>query len=169
MESTNEEASMREVPSSATKRRIVVGIDGSEAASRALRWAAEEAAERSAELEIVHVWERPQVYAPMGVGAYPIDPETVREAARNVLDRAVSDARALAPEVRVRDRLEEGAAGTVLVDAAHEAELLVVGSRGLSGLRRLFLGSVSQQVAHHASCPVVIVPDEHRTHPADES
>jgi nucleotide-binding universal stress UspA family protein len=154
---------MREVPSSTMKRRIVVGIDGSEAASRALRWAAEEASERDAELEVVHVWERPQVYAPMGVGAYPIDPQLVQDEARKVLDRAVWEARALAPAVHVCQRLEEGAAGTVLVDAAHGAELLVVGSRGLGGLRRLFLGSVSQQVADHASCPVVILPDEHRT------
>jgi nucleotide-binding universal stress UspA family protein len=48
----------------------------------------------------------------------------------------------------------EGRAGTVLVAATHQADLLVVGSRGLGGLRSLFLGSVSQQVAHQASCPI---------------
>jgi nucleotide-binding universal stress UspA family protein len=143
--------------SRSAKGRVVVGIDGSEASLRALRWAAEEAEARGADLEVVHVWERPERYTPMPVGAYPVDPE-----ARKVLDRGVSEARALAPRVEVRGRLEEGGAGTVLVDEARGADLLVVGSRGLGGVRSLFLGSVSQHVAHRASCPVVIVPTEHR-------
>jgi nucleotide-binding universal stress UspA family protein len=142
----------------AGEKVVVVGVDGSEGSSRALRWAAQEARHRGERLELVHVWDRPQMYAPMGVGAYPTDLEPVRREGQKLLDRAVAEARSLAPDVPVRGRLDEGGAGTVLVDASHDADLVVVGSRGLGGIRSFFLGSVSSQVAHHAACPVVIVP-----------
>jgi nucleotide-binding universal stress UspA family protein len=145
---------------SARKGTIVVGVDGSAPSVRALRWAAEEAVTRGSSLEVIHVWERPQAYAPLGVGSYPVDPGPAEEEGEKVLYRALAEARTLAPGVPLRSRLEEGAAGTVLIDAARDADLLVVGSRGLGGVRRLFLGSVSQQVAHHARCPVVIIPPE---------
>jgi nucleotide-binding universal stress UspA family protein len=140
------------------KATIVVGVDGSGPSLRALRWAAEEARAHGKALEVVHVWERPQAYAPLGVGSYPIDPGPAQEAARKLLDRELGEARALAPGVPVRSLLEEGPPGNVLIDAARDADLLVVGSRGLGGIRSFLLGSVSQQVAHHAPCPVVIVP-----------
>ena len=143
---------------STPKAVVVVGVDGSEPSARALRWAAEEAASRDGELEVVHVWERPQVYGSMGIGAYPVDPQPSQDEARKVLDRALADARAMVPTVTVHGRLEEGGPGAVLVDASHHADLLVVGSRGLGGLRSLLLGSVSRQAAHEGACPVVIVP-----------
>ena len=59
--------------------------------------------------------------------------------------------------VAIEQRVVEGTAGAVLVDESHEADLLVVGSRGRGGFAQLLLGSVSQQCAHHAACPVVIV------------
>jgi nucleotide-binding universal stress UspA family protein len=142
------------------KGTIVVGVDGSAPSLRALRWAAEEASARGRSLEVIHVWERPQAYAPLGAGAYPVDPGPAHDEGQRVLDRALADARALAPGVSLRGRLEEGGPGTVLIDAAHGADLIVVGTRGLGGVRSFFLGSVSQQVAHHARCPVVIVPPE---------
>ncbi len=88
----------------------------------------------------MHVWERPQVYAPMGVGAYPVDPRSVHDESQKVLDRAVSEARALVPGVTVHERLEEGGPGTVLVDATPHADLLVVGSRGAAGSARCSSG-----------------------------
>jgi len=103
--------------------KVVVGVDGSDGSRKALRWAAAEATARGDDLELVHVWEAPQAYAPLGLGAYPLDPEPIQEAART-------------------------------------ADLLVVGSRGHGGFTALLLGSVSQQVVHHAPCPVVIVPEE---------
>jgi nucleotide-binding universal stress UspA family protein len=147
---------------------VVVGIDGSEPSLRALRWAADEALAHGWDLEVVHVWERPQSYAPLGVGSYPIDPGPAHDEGRKVLDRALAEVRARAPGVALLGRLEEGAPGTVMVDAAHDADLVVVGTRGLGGIKSFFLGSVSQQVAHHARCPVVIVPpdDEAEEHAA---
>jgi nucleotide-binding universal stress UspA family protein len=141
-----------------TRTAIVVGVDGSDGSRRALHWAADEAAVRGDDLTLVHVWERPQAYAPLGLGAYPIDPEPIQEAAQSVLDGLVREAAELAPDVPVRGLLVEGAPAEALLDAARTADLLVVGSRGLGGFRSLLLGSISQQVAHHAPCPVVIVP-----------
>jgi nucleotide-binding universal stress UspA family protein len=72
--------------------------------------------------------------------------------------------RASRPEadgVEVEQVTVEGAAPRVLLEQAEDAELLVVGSRGLGGFRGLLLGSVSQQCAHHAQCPVVVVPTPH--------
>ena len=141
------------------QKTVVVGVDGSGGSHRALRWAAEEAAFRGDALALVHVWEPPQAYAPMGLGAYPVDPEPIREAAQHQLDELVAEARELAPDLEVRGQLVEGAPAEGLLDAARTADLLVVGSRGLGGFRSLLLGSVSQQVTHHAPCPVVIVPE----------
>jgi nucleotide-binding universal stress UspA family protein len=137
---------------------IVVGVDGSDGSRRALRWAAAEATVRGDDLTLVHVWERPQAYAPLGLGAYPVDPEPIQEAAQSLLDGLVQEATTLAPEAAVRGLLVEGAPAEALLEAAGPADLLVVGSRGLGGFRSLLLGSISQQVAHHAPCPVVIVP-----------
>jgi nucleotide-binding universal stress UspA family protein len=143
---------------------IVVGVDGSEGSRRALHWAANEAAARGDDLTLVYVWERPQAYAPLGLGAYPIDPEPIQEAAQSVLDGLVQEARELAPDVPARGLLVEGPPAGALLDAARSADLLVVGSRGLGGFRSLLLGSVSHQVVQHAPCPVVIVPAHDTAH-----
>jgi nucleotide-binding universal stress UspA family protein len=138
--------------------KIVVGIDGSDESKDALRWAIEEARLRSAELVAVHAWEPP----PTSIGPGPapgfefvgVDPR-VREAgeqhARAVVDEVVGNA-----DVPIEPMVVEGPPASVLVDAAQDAELLVVGSRGRGGFKALVLGSVSQQVAHHAPCPVLI-------------
>ena len=139
--------------------KVVVGVDGSDGSRKALRWAAAEAAARGDDLELVHVWEAPQAYAPLGLGAYPLDPEPIQEVARGLLEGLVADARELAPGVEVQGELVEGPPAQALLDHARTADLLVVGSRGLGGFKSLLLGSVSQQVVHHAPCPVVIVPE----------
>jgi len=74
-----------------------------------------------------------------------------------VLERALEDAGDAAAGLDVESVVREGAPAGVLLDEAQDAELLVVGSRGLGGFRGLLLGSVSQQCTHHAPCPVVIV------------
>jgi nucleotide-binding universal stress UspA family protein len=135
--------------------RIVVGVDGSEAGREALRWALDEARRRNATVEAVHAWHQPGV---MSYGYLAqIDMGPFEEDARQVLDAAVDGADVPGGPAIERVLAPGGAAG-VLVDAAKGAALLVVGSRGRGGFTGLMLGSVSQQVAHHAPCPVVIIP-----------
>jgi nucleotide-binding universal stress UspA family protein len=136
---------------------IVVGVEGSDASAAALQWAVEEARLRGTTLRVVHSWTRLVASGPMGMPML-IDTnlvESLRSAAEKIVDRMVSAASISGVEVH-RDVLEGGAA-QALVDAATGADLLVVGSRARVGFIRLLLGSVSQQCAHHASWPVVIV------------
>lgn len=136
--------------------RIVVGVDGSESARQALRWAIAEARRRDATVEAVYAYHQPFVtgYAAMGeldnLGHFENE-------AQQVLDAAVDavDATGIPP---VERKLLTGGAASVLVEEAKGASLLVVGSRGRGGFTGLLLGSVSQQAAHHATCPIVIIP-----------
>jgi nucleotide-binding universal stress UspA family protein len=135
---------------------IVVGVDGSEESLRALRWALDEARLRGAPLECVHAWSLPVVTSG---GLLPITEglvETLGEEAAKRVD--VLFAGLDTEGVEVEKNVVEGPPAAVLVDAARDAELLVVGSRGHGGFAGLLLGSVSHQCAHHAACPVVIVP-----------
>jgi nucleotide-binding universal stress UspA family protein len=140
--------------------RIVVGVDGSADAQRALAWAVDEARVRGALLDVVLAWRYP-TWGPPPHGAPGMTYTNIgrfEEAARRALDGAVQqvDLRGL---VRPPERIlvMGGAAGTIL-DTAKGADLVVVGARGLGGFSSLLLGSVSQQVATHAECPVVVVP-----------
>ena len=139
---------------------IVVGVDGSAGSAEALHFALAEAKLRGAKLKAVTAWTLTYVAAPIGMMA-PIDegliPE-LQENARAVLDKAIDDALGVTPGVEVERAVLEGTPAQVLVEAAQGAELLVVGTRGRGGFAGLLLGSVSQQAAHHAPCPVVIVP-----------
>lgn len=144
-------------PDSPASGRIVVGVDGSDAARRALRWALEEARLRRARLDVVHAWQAPYV-VPSPFMRVPVDPGAVEKHARVVLDRVVDAEdmrRQPAPVERVL--VQEGAARAVL-DAAQGADLVVLGTRGHGGFSGLVLGSVSHHVAHHVRCPLVVVP-----------
>jgi nucleotide-binding universal stress UspA family protein len=146
-----------------TKQRnslIVVGVDNSEGARAALRFALDEAKLRQATLRAVHSWQFGYIgglgiegYAPV-VGA---DLSDLRSAAEAVLDATLHEAVPDADGLVIERRVVEGSPATVLVDESRNADLLVVGSRGHGGFAGLLLGSVSQQCAHHAECPVVIV------------
>jgi len=138
---------------------IVVGVDGSEPGSEALRWAADEAALRGAELVAVHAWDYPYLGTMDLVGLDDRFREAAEQAAREVLDAAVAELRRQHPEhrERIRGELVQGSPGWSLVQRAAEADLLVVGSRGRGGFRGLLLGSVSQIAANHATVPVVVV------------
>jgi nucleotide-binding universal stress UspA family protein len=134
---------------------ITVGMDGSDGATAALRWAASEARLRGAGLRVVHAWSIPTM-------AYSFVPpvsfeDDLGRAAVDALDKWLADAGAELEGLEVERRAEEGNAAKVLTDAAADGELLVVGSRGLGGFGELLLGSVSHQCAQRASCPVVIV------------
>jgi nucleotide-binding universal stress UspA family protein len=136
---------------------IVVGIDGSEPSKQALRWALGEARLRGASLRVVYAWTMP-VYFGYGVTpAAVLDPQSLRAAANENLDETVAEVVGGAKDVSIERKAVEGLAAQALVEEAKDADLLVVGSRGHGGFTGLLLGSVSQQCAHHAPCPVVIV------------
>lgn len=140
-------------------QRIVVGVDGSAPSRAALRWAVEEARLREAELEVVHGWQYPNVYAGAApFSAFAFDVGELEAAAKKELDEIVSEVDARGLAAPIRQTLVSGVPAWGLIDAAKDADLLVVGSRGRGGFAGLLLGSVSQQVAHHAPCPLVIVP-----------
>lgn len=135
--------------------RIVVGIDTSPDAERALSWALEEARLRDAKLELVHAYPTPELTALPMVVTLPND-EELRAGAQDVLAQAL-EAVGGAGDVEVVRTVRAGGAASVLTQAAEGADLLVVGARGLGGFRGLLLGSVSQQAVAHSPCPVVVV------------
>jgi nucleotide-binding universal stress UspA family protein len=136
---------------------IVIGIDHSDGAKAALRFALEEARLRQATVRAVHVWQFDYLGAPGIMGSLPGgEYEALRSAAEAALDATLQEV-ANAEGIEVERRVVQGAPAAILVEESRDADLLVVGSRGLGGFRQLLLGSVSQQCAHHAECPVVIV------------
>ncbi len=139
--------------------RIVVGVDSSEAAHRALDWALDEARRRQAVVEVVHAWHPSYVGASPWAGV-PIDPDMFESAAREVLDRIIEAADTEGLAAPAEPVLVWGSAAKAILEAAKGADLVVVGSRGHGGFTGLLLGSVSSQVVHHASCPTVVVPSK---------
>lgn len=137
---------------------IVVGIDGSAGSRAALRFAAEEAELRRAVLTVVSVW-----HVPAGVYLQPtyveLDLDVLQQAAREVAEQEIADVMGAERAKGVELLMRQGNPAQALLEASHEAEMLVVGSRGHGGFAGLLLGSVSQQCAAHASCPVVVVRD----------
>lgn len=141
--------------------RIVVGIDGSDESNEALRWALEEARLRKATLRAVHAWRDPYTVPPGYGPPEDFDFSALRREAEGFLKATVTEVAGESSDVTIEEVTAEGAAASVLVEEAEGADLLVVGSRGHGGFVGLLLGSVSQQSAHHASCPVVIVRGKH--------
>jgi nucleotide-binding universal stress UspA family protein len=140
--------------------RIVVGVDGSPESNEALRWALEEARLRKSSVRAVHAWHDPYLLTP-GYGP-PEDFEAgaLRAEAEKFLRSTVAEVTGDKADVDVELVVADGPAGSVLVEQAKGADLLVVGSRGHGGFVGVLLGSVSQQCAHHAPCPVLIVRGE---------
>ncbi|MET0765943.1 MAG: universal stress protein [Blastococcus sp.] len=137
--------------------RIVVGVDGSPSSERALRWAAQQARMTGQELHAVMSWNVPVPHDEPLTGEFDWGGDAagaLMKTVENVLGEP--DARQVVPHVT------QGHPAKVLMDAARNADLLVVGSRGHGGFASLLLGSVSQHVIAQATCPVVVV-HEHRT------
>jgi nucleotide-binding universal stress UspA family protein len=140
---------------------IIVGIDGSVHSRHALEWAVTEAALRGAPLTVLAVHQAVRGYQG-GAVVYPED--------RNLADQALKVARQETDEVLGRPGVSQPLSVTVraisgipaeeLLAAAADmdADMIVVGSRGAGGFRKLLMGSVSSQVTHHAHCPVVVIP-----------
>ena len=137
---------------------IVVGVDGSAASAAALRWALAEARLRGLRLVAIHAFATPMVSTTsQALHLMETDFAAYRAAGAETLERSLADAAADSADVDVERRVVEGPPAPALLDAADEADLLVVGSRGHGGFAGLLLGSVSEQCAHHSPCPVVIV------------
>lgn len=135
---------------------IVVGIDGSPSSRDALLWAVHEARCRGASVTAVSAWMVP-LEAYWGAPIPSSLPADLEQAATKVLAATVQDLGTDAQDVQMVPRVLEGEPAQVRIETAKDAQMLMVGSRGLGGFRELLLGSVSQQCAHHATCPVVIV------------
>lgn len=137
--------------------RIVVGVDGSPGSIAALRWAYAEAALRGAALEAVAVWQYPMMTTMPAFGAMPDVTDLSTQTEQHLLDLLQENDIRSTPEVAVSVSIAEGTAASALTNAAKDADLLVVGSRGHGGFAGLLLGSVSHQCTMHAPCPVVVV------------
>jgi nucleotide-binding universal stress UspA family protein len=138
----------------AAKGSVVVGIDGSAESRAALRWAGRYAARLGRPLCAVAVWQDQLQFGPAAV--FP-EPEFEKEV-RSWLEEALAELPDELPENAVTTHIGRGEPARVLVDLAHDAELLVLGNRGRSGIAHTLLGSVALRCAHHARCPVVLVP-----------
>jgi nucleotide-binding universal stress UspA family protein len=137
---------------------FVVAVDDDGSAGDAVDWAAAEAATRGCPLRVVHAFRPPLPTDPYGVVSLIDSLDAARTAAELLLMDAMVRARSVASDVAVSTRLMCGSAGSTLLGEAQDAQLLVVGSHGRSGLRGLLAGSVSVRVAAHAPCPVVVRP-----------
>jgi nucleotide-binding universal stress UspA family protein len=135
---------------------IVVGVDGSSPSLVALEWAADEAVLKKAELHLVVAWHMPNMLGwpvPLPQDFDPVGP------AAAVVDQAQRSVATKYPDLVVKTHVEEGLAARSLMAIASSlgASMLVVGARGHGEMTGMLIGSVSENVATHARCPVVIV------------
>ncbi|MEK2478645.1 MULTISPECIES: universal stress protein [Streptomyces] len=142
--------------SRAPGRRIVVGVDGSAPSKAALGWAVGQAELTGAAVEAVYAWQFP--YSWWGWAPPTEESFNFEDNARAILTEAIDGAIGPDRHVPITPRVIEGNPARVLLDAAHGADLLVVGNRGHGGFSEALLGSVGQHCVQHAVCPVVIIP-----------
>jgi len=143
---------------------IIVGIDGSGDSRRALDWAVREAAIRHAPLTVLTVQ---QVMASFWAGPviYPADAELAEHARKIAQDETDDALGKLAADTRPPEVTVLGVPGIPaekILGAARDADMIVVGSRGAGGFKKLLMGSVASHVTLHAHCPVVVIPAEDR-------
>ena len=137
---------------------LLVGQDGSKASEVAVRWAAGVAVRLGTPLHIVRAWSLSSAPRPATATGGYVPPMTDFESA--VLERLRHDVDrlGLGPDVDVHCHVVHGPAGRRLLEAAGQAELLVIGSRGAGGFMGLHFGSTADQVVRHARHPVVVIP-----------
>ena len=139
---------------------IIVGTDGSPSAEVAVRRAIEVAKGSGAVVHLVTAFPDVPSYRERIGSSAKRDPINLREVAESVLARAAGELTSQGVEVETSAR--EGDAAKVILDVAQEqnADLIVVGARGLTGFERFLLGSVSSKLSHHASCSAMIVRED---------
>ncbi|WP_431922003.1 universal stress protein [Micromonospora wenchangensis] len=142
---------------SADGAAIVVGVDGSEPALRAVRAAATEAARLRRPLRVVHGFIWPLLHTPVDPVAADPPGGGLRRTARELVAAAVAQARAASPGLLVTGEIIDGEASAVLLGTSPAAAMIVLGDRGLGGFGALVVGSVATQVSAHADCPVLVV------------
>jgi len=137
---------------------IIVGIDGSTHSRQALEWAVNEAAARHAPLTVLTVH---QVLASYWGGPVLADQDLAKRAGEAAQEETDILLEKFGEEERpptVTVLAATGVPAEELLDAAADADMIVVGARGAGGFKRLLMGSVCTQVTHHAHCPVVVIP-----------
>jgi nucleotide-binding universal stress UspA family protein len=137
---------------------IVVGVDGSEAATNALEFAIEEARLRHATLHVTYAY--PVIERPVS-GSTGRDYYEQVEVDAKAFIQSLMDAAPSTDGVEVEWLGVPGNPAEVLIEASREATILVVGSRGVGGFMGLMMGSVSNQCVHHSHCPVLVVREGH--------
>ena len=137
--------------------RIVVGVDGSPSSELALRWAAEQSRLTGEVVEAVTSWDFPSPYDRSTTGTFEEQGEEVAGALAKTVENVLGAVEA----ARVLQRVTPGRPAQVLIDASRDADLVVVGPHGHGGFLGLPLGSVSQHLLPHATCPVVVVRGQH--------
>lgn len=138
--------------------KVVVGFDGSEASREAVHWAVGEALARDADLVILAAMTVPMSASPMSFGV--LSPNAIDDMIARVGGHVEEEAAALVaanPGLVASGQAVLGGASGALVEASEDADLVVIGSRGMGGFKGLLLGSVGVQVAEHAKCPAVVV------------
>lgn len=133
---------------------VMLGVDGSPGAVEA---AFVEAGQRGCELLAVRVWHEAQT----GIPPVPESYAAELTGERDLIDTACGSCRQRHPNVRVQQEVRVGPVSRTLIDLSEQAHLMVVGARGRGGFAGLLLGSVSQQLLHHAACPVLVVRHAH--------
>lgn len=136
---------------------VVVGIDGARPSQRALVFALHAARLRGAIVDAVIAWHEPYGGSRLGLSVSD-DPAVYARSASETLERTLRNVRADYWGPPVERHVGRGSPADVLLAAAADAALLVVGSRGRGGLTGVLLGSVAQQLVRDATCPVVVVP-----------
>lgn len=145
---------------------VVVGVDGSEAATRALRWAARWAADREAPLHVVYAYGLVARYFATEAPVPPSVIESLLEEAQHIVDAAAREATELAPGLAVSARAVDEPPVPALTHRSRTAALVVLGASGLGGFTGMLAGSTAVAVAAHAHAPVVVVRcGEGRTEP----
>jgi nucleotide-binding universal stress UspA family protein len=144
-------------PADPLSTQVVVGVDDSESARRALTFALDYAAPSSFPITAVHAWSEASLAAPGVVVPITHDPVERSRGEQGLVDRIVEEVTSGRADVQVTSRAVPGHPARVLCELSDHASALIVGSRGREAFAQLLLGSTSHDLLSHARCPVIVV------------